>query len=208
MTLSFVEAEPKAELVQQRLMQVVECAVDEQQQQHGEENKTNDGEQQPTTSPNWLDILVSSSSFGNRELLSVVVAVLYNALVRTIDGEEERFTSSLAESGLFVSTLLRHIVSSKNVTSNLVESKGVVIEDLEDDATEWITNLIMLFLYRGFLQTIYRSIGPVASILPEHVALLFCIRAEVEHVAKGSENKLFVSQKNCCDVHDFLGFRI
>ena len=210
--LSGVAAQPSQDVIQTSLVQDLQRGVEE------EENKEfiRDGEF-CDVGVNWLDMLMSSTrSFASRETLAAVVAAIYNALMaleavsdptRNSDNRQSQYAQQMAESGLFVSTLLRHFVSSGAYSTVIVDEKETGVES--DDATLWITNLFMYFLRQGYLSHAYRSVGSVSSMLPEQVALLYCVRSEIDkRVVQGdngaSSSLLFCSKESALSFVLFL----
>ena len=195
LVLSSLDIAPDSGAVQRRLVHAVEQAADPVDSELSFHEETSQ-----TTS--WLDILIASGSSGNRELMATVVAVLYNSLI-VIPRDKDTFSGEFAESGLVVSTLLRHLLSSQRVTASLrVDAAAKTVDALDDEATEWISNLLIMFVHRGYLRLAYESIGPVESVLPEQVAFLFCIRNHLDQLS--NQDELFSDQNSSTEGISFF----
>ncbi|KAL7569290.1 hypothetical protein ACA910_016837 [Epithemia clementina (nom. ined.)] len=242
--LSAVSAQPHQDVIEARLVAEFQdqCTDDQDDDDnnnnnHGEEeyaSKCRNDASQPIDL-NWLDMLVGNTTTPttSRETLAAVVATIYNALMpldsNTVKSQEPTshnnpktydFIRPLAQSGLFVSTLLRQIVSSQACRNILVGNTKEGVGGAErkednddhvdnDDATLWITNLFMLFLrHDGCFSEAYSSIGSLHGILPEQVALLYCVRGELERTVQdhgaSSTSVLFAQPDAALDCMVFL----
>jgi len=134
--------------------------------------------------PNWLDMILCTAR--HREALAAVIAALHNALASLSGGDikdcrnkvhqdSSSFAHQVSSDSLFMSTLLRQVISVDFAEKSVHEGRGRV--DTADDATDWIVLLIRRLSQVGHLATMYRTIAGTGSekILPEQLILLHCV---------------------------------
>ena len=150
-------------------------------------------ESKPENKPNWVDAMLSASKSGNREALAAVVAALHNCLLsHSTISEQNEYAQQISSSSLLISTILRQLVSTNAIVNNKktadMDKQQEQQKHPADDATEWIVIFLMQLCRQGFLPAMYQAVGTssLICVLPEQVALLHCLRNEVE---SGDNNK-------------------
>ena len=218
--LSTLTPQPSDKVVEARIAQDVQHSLSLDQTK--ERNANDQNNQDVASELNWLDMVLSAGD--SRDTLAALVATIYNSLIacsttQQTDNDDasptetqvspNQFARSFAESGLFVSALVRHLVSSTVVTTLIGSS--TLPNDKEtagDDATLWISNVFMYLLRHGYFPMAYDSIGSISGILPEHVAVLYCLRSELEQATQGdgttSLQALFSTQEHAMEFMLFL----
>lgn len=150
-----------------------------------EKTKNCDAEAKPEL--NWVDMVSAAANAGEREALGAIVAALYNAIVVMQQANTaSELIASVATDKALVCNLLRHILPAK-VIKPMDDNHEP--GDMADDATEWISLLVLKVVSYGFVEEIYLATGVIPSqgtpqvaalVTPEQIVLLHCISRSLE----------------------------
>jgi hypothetical protein len=148
-------------------------------EKHFSEKQGNDTSE-PIEGPNWVDCILSSIKSSNRDAAAAVAAALHNCIVSLdkSNAESWSFIKRLASDPIFISTILRNIVSAKAP----VDEKD---HDEWDGATEWFYLLLIKLISLGMMSLMYTGISrcplsEIQSVLPEQNVLLHCMVKQID----------------------------
>jgi ataxin-10 len=134
----------------------------------------------PIEGPNWVDCILSSIKSNNRDAAAAAAAALHNCIVSLdkSNAESWSFIKRLVSDPIFISTILRNIVSAKAP----VDEKD---NDEWDGATEWFYLLLINLISLGMMSLMYTGISrcplsEIQSVLPEQNVLLHCMVKQID----------------------------
>lgn len=134
----------------------------------------------------WSDMIYFSGVSGNRNVLAVIVASIYNCICSIEDDSTSRiYICSIAGDSILMCNLVRYILPCSVLHNNQNKSET----DQSDSVTEWIQMLIEKISTIGLFRKIYKSLGPqntssLLRISPEQIILLHCIASEFDDYSK------------------------
>jgi hypothetical protein len=174
-----------------------------------------------TSDISWGDMVIQAAKVGSRTALGAINATLYNAtralLDSTIQSPSSSLLDSFASDKVLVCNLIRYILPA-TVISKFEEIGGS--NDVADDATEWISLLLVQWSSMGYLAILYSTLGPSnfnstnpigtnndetrkhQGVTPEQLVLLHCLAGAVEESTKpqfksGPEEEDTLSRNGC-----------
>jgi hypothetical protein len=158
----------------------------------------------PIEGPNWVDCILSSIKSNNRDAAAAVAAALHNCIVSLDKNNAESwsFIKRLVSDPIFISTILRNIVSAKAP----VDEKD---HDQWDGATEWFYLLLIKLISLGMMSLMYTGISccplsEIQSVLPEQNVLLHCLVKQIDENKDENKETTDILAKDGKETYTFL----